>query len=169
MLNLARSREDVALSQPRPTSVDLPKRTPLRWRSASCLRARPGYFPCPFPQLALGRPPRLRLLPRRVLLPRLRPSSCLGIRGSASSGCPPGTRRRGAFRHLTHRHPHLQLPCRRRHRSPHRHLAWQLRGRRSAQLLAMTVVLAAPVFLGTANFMSMNPSSPHSGWAPCWL
>jgi hypothetical protein len=39
-------------------------------------------------------------------------------------------------------------------------LAWQLGGRRSAQLLAMTAVLAAPVFLGTANFMSMNSFEP---------
>jgi hypothetical protein len=39
-------------------------------------------------------------------------------------------------------------------------LAWQLGGRRSAQLLAMTAVLAAPVFLGTANFMSMNAFEP---------
>ncbi len=39
-------------------------------------------------------------------------------------------------------------------------LAWQLGGRRSAQLLAMSAVLAAPVFLGTANFMSMNSFEP---------
>jgi len=39
-------------------------------------------------------------------------------------------------------------------------LAWQLGGRRSAQVLAMTMVLAAPVFLGTANFMSMNAFEP---------
>jgi hypothetical protein len=39
-------------------------------------------------------------------------------------------------------------------------LAWQLGGRRSAQFLAMTMALAAPVFLGTANFMSMNAFEP---------
>jgi 4-amino-4-deoxy-L-arabinose transferase-like glycosyltransferase len=35
-------------------------------------------------------------------------------------------------------------------------IAWQLGGRRAAQILAMTAVLAAPVFLGTGNFLSMN-------------
>jgi len=39
-------------------------------------------------------------------------------------------------------------------------LAWQLGGRRSAQVLAMAAVLAAPVFLGTANFLSMNSFEP---------
>jgi hypothetical protein len=43
-------------------------------------------------------------------------------------------------------------------------LAWQLGGRRSAQVLAMTAVLAAPVLLGTSNFLSMN------AWEPCfWM
>jgi hypothetical protein len=43
-------------------------------------------------------------------------------------------------------------------------LAWQLGGRRSAQVLAMAGVLAAPVFLGTANYLSMN------SWEPCfWM
>jgi hypothetical protein len=39
-------------------------------------------------------------------------------------------------------------------------LAWQLGGRRTAQVLAMTAVLAAPVFLGTANYLSMNAFEP---------
>ena len=39
-------------------------------------------------------------------------------------------------------------------------LAWQLGGRRSAQVLAMSAVLAAPVFLGTANYLSMNSFEP---------
>jgi hypothetical protein len=39
-------------------------------------------------------------------------------------------------------------------------LTWQLGGRRSAQVLAMTAVLAAPVFLGIANFLSMNAFEP---------
>ena len=43
-------------------------------------------------------------------------------------------------------------------------LAWQLGGRRSAQILSMTAVLAAPVLLGTSNFLSMN------AWEPCfWM
>lgn len=39
-------------------------------------------------------------------------------------------------------------------------LAWQLGGRRNAQALAMTAVLAAPVFLGTSNYLSMNSFEP---------
>ena len=39
-------------------------------------------------------------------------------------------------------------------------LAWQLGGRCAAQALAMTAVLAAPVFLGTANILSMNSFEP---------
>ena len=39
-------------------------------------------------------------------------------------------------------------------------LTWQLGGKRSAQVLAMTGVLAAPVFLGTSNFLSMNSFEP---------
>ncbi len=39
-------------------------------------------------------------------------------------------------------------------------LAWQLGGRRSAQLLAMTAVLAAPVYLATSNYLSMNSFEP---------
>ncbi len=39
-------------------------------------------------------------------------------------------------------------------------LAWQLGGRRNAQVLAMTAVLAAPVFLGTSNYLSMNSFEP---------
>ena len=39
-------------------------------------------------------------------------------------------------------------------------LTWQLGGRRTAQVLAMTAVLAAPVFLGTANYLSMNSFEP---------
>jgi Dolichyl-phosphate-mannose-protein mannosyltransferase len=39
-------------------------------------------------------------------------------------------------------------------------LAWQLGGLRNAQVLAMTAVLAAPVFLGTSNYLSMNSFEP---------
>lgn len=39
-------------------------------------------------------------------------------------------------------------------------LTWQFRGRRSAQALAMTAVLAAPVLLGTGNYLSMNSFEP---------
>ena len=39
-------------------------------------------------------------------------------------------------------------------------LARQLGGSRPAQILAMSAVLAAPVFLGTANFLSMNSFEP---------
>jgi hypothetical protein len=39
-------------------------------------------------------------------------------------------------------------------------LTWQLGGRRTAQVLAMTAVLAGPVFLGTANYLSMNSFEP---------
>jgi hypothetical protein len=39
-------------------------------------------------------------------------------------------------------------------------IAWQLGGRLTAQMLAMTAVLAAPVFLGTANYLSMNAFEP---------
>jgi hypothetical protein len=39
-------------------------------------------------------------------------------------------------------------------------LTWQFRGSRAAQVLAMTAVLAAPVFLGTANYLSMNAFEP---------
>jgi len=43
-------------------------------------------------------------------------------------------------------------------------LTWQFGGRRAAQVLAMTAVLAAPVFLATANYLSMN------SWEPCfWM
>jgi MFS family permease len=43
-------------------------------------------------------------------------------------------------------------------------LAWQLGGRRTAQALAMTAVLASPVFLATSNYLSMN------SWEPClWM
>jgi hypothetical protein len=39
-------------------------------------------------------------------------------------------------------------------------ITWQFGGRRAAQVLAMTAVLAAPVFLGTANYLSMNSFEP---------
>jgi len=39
-------------------------------------------------------------------------------------------------------------------------LAWQLGGRRSAQVLTMMAVLAAPVFLATSNYLSMNSFEP---------
>ncbi len=39
-------------------------------------------------------------------------------------------------------------------------LAWLLGGRRLAQILAMIAVLAAPVFLATSNYLSMNSFEP---------
>ena len=39
-------------------------------------------------------------------------------------------------------------------------LTWQLGGRRAAQVLAMMAVLAAPIFLGTSNYLSMNSFEP---------
>ncbi|MGD0892147.1 MAG: glycosyltransferase family 39 protein [Terracidiphilus sp.] len=39
-------------------------------------------------------------------------------------------------------------------------LTWQLGGKRSAQVLAMTAILAAPVFLGTDSYLSMNSFEP---------
>jgi hypothetical protein len=39
-------------------------------------------------------------------------------------------------------------------------LAWQLGGRRTAQILAMMAALACPVFLGTSNYLSMNSLEP---------
>jgi len=39
-------------------------------------------------------------------------------------------------------------------------LTWQFGGRRPAQILAMTCVLVAPVFLGTSNYLSMNSFEP---------
>ena len=39
-------------------------------------------------------------------------------------------------------------------------IAWQLGGRRAAQFLAMSAVLAAPVLLGTGNFLTMNSFEP---------
>jgi hypothetical protein len=39
-------------------------------------------------------------------------------------------------------------------------LAWQLGGRRTAQILAMMAVLASGVFLGTSNYLSMNSLEP---------
>lgn len=39
-------------------------------------------------------------------------------------------------------------------------LTWQFGGKRPAQILAMTGILAAPVFLGTANYLSMNSFEP---------
>jgi 4-amino-4-deoxy-L-arabinose transferase-like glycosyltransferase len=39
-------------------------------------------------------------------------------------------------------------------------LTWQFGGRRPAQILAMTCVMAAPVFLGTSNYLSMNAFEP---------
>lgn len=47
-------------------------------------------------------------------------------------------------------------------------IAWQLGGRRAAQVLAMTGVLAAPVFLGTSNYLSMNSFEPCF-WMGCLL
>lgn len=39
-------------------------------------------------------------------------------------------------------------------------LAWQLGGKRSAQMLAMSGILAAPVLIGTSNYLSMNSFEP---------
>ena len=39
-------------------------------------------------------------------------------------------------------------------------LAWQFGGRREAQVLAMSATLAAPVLLGTTNYLSMNSFEP---------
>jgi 4-amino-4-deoxy-L-arabinose transferase-like glycosyltransferase len=39
-------------------------------------------------------------------------------------------------------------------------LTWKFGGRRPAQMLAMTCVMAAPVFLGTSNYLSMNSFEP---------
>jgi hypothetical protein len=39
-------------------------------------------------------------------------------------------------------------------------LTWQFGGRRPAQILAMTCVLVAPVYLGTSNYLSMNSFEP---------
>jgi Dolichyl-phosphate-mannose-protein mannosyltransferase len=39
-------------------------------------------------------------------------------------------------------------------------IAWQFGGRREVQAMAMAAVLAAPVFLGTANYLSMNSFEP---------
>jgi 4-amino-4-deoxy-L-arabinose transferase-like glycosyltransferase len=39
-------------------------------------------------------------------------------------------------------------------------LTWKFGGRRPAQILAMTCVLVAPVFLGTSNYLSMNSFEP---------
>lgn len=39
-------------------------------------------------------------------------------------------------------------------------LTWQFGGRRSVQILAMTAALAAGVFLGTSNYLSMNSFEP---------
>lgn len=39
-------------------------------------------------------------------------------------------------------------------------LTWQLGGRSSAQLVAMSAILAAPVFLGTGSYLSMNAFEP---------
>jgi len=39
-------------------------------------------------------------------------------------------------------------------------ITWQLGGRRSAQFLAMSALLAAPVFLGTGSYLSMNAFEP---------
>ena len=39
-------------------------------------------------------------------------------------------------------------------------ITWQLGGRRAAQAMAMSGVLAAPVFLGTGNYLSMNSFEP---------
>jgi hypothetical protein len=54
------------------------------------------------------------------------------------------------LRPFAHRHSHLQLHGQRRNVALTGLLTWQLGGRRSAQFLAMSGVLAAPVFLGTA-------------------
>jgi hypothetical protein len=47
-------------------------------------------------------------------------------------------------------------------------LAWQFGGRRSAQVLAMTAVLTAPVLLGTSNYLSMNSFEPLFWMGALW-
>jgi hypothetical protein len=47
-------------------------------------------------------------------------------------------------------------------------LTWQLGGRRSAQFLAMSGILAAPVLIGTGNYLSMNSFEPCF-WMGCLL
>jgi hypothetical protein len=47
-------------------------------------------------------------------------------------------------------------------------LAWQFGGRCTAQVLAMTTVLAAPVFLGTSNYLSMNSFEPCFWMGALW-
>ncbi len=39
-------------------------------------------------------------------------------------------------------------------------ITWQLGGRRTAQVVAMTALLAAPIFLGTGSYLSMNSFEP---------
>jgi hypothetical protein len=39
-------------------------------------------------------------------------------------------------------------------------ITWQLGGRRCAQVLAMSAMMAVPVFLGTTNYLSMNSFEP---------
>ncbi len=39
-------------------------------------------------------------------------------------------------------------------------LTWQLGGKRNAQMLAMTALMATPLFLGVTNFLSMNAFEP---------
>ncbi|MEO6965972.1 MAG: glycosyltransferase family 39 protein [Acidobacteriaceae bacterium] len=47
-------------------------------------------------------------------------------------------------------------------------LAWQLGGRRAAQVLAMIAVLIAPVYLGIDSFLSMNSFEPMF-WMGCMV
>ncbi len=47
-------------------------------------------------------------------------------------------------------------------------LAWSLGGRRTAQVLAMVAVIAAPVYLGADGFLSMNSFEPVF-WMGCVL
>ncbi|MGP8187619.1 MAG: ArnT family glycosyltransferase [Terracidiphilus sp.] len=48
-------------------------------------------------------------------------------------------------------------------------LTWQFGGRRPAQILAMTCVLSAPVFLGTTNFLTMNSFEPCFWMGSLWV
>jgi hypothetical protein len=48
-------------------------------------------------------------------------------------------------------------------------IAWQFGGRRPAQILAMTGVLSAPVFLGTSNFLTMNSFEPCFWMGSLWV
>ena len=112
----------------------LPSRAPFRAALILAAHLCRAYLPRPFRQLALGQPSRLRLLSRRALLPRLRPSPRLGLRRSASARRLAGPHRRNSLRPVAHRHSYLQLRRGRRDRRPHRlaHLATGRKAQRTS-------------------------------------